>query len=188
MGLAYSGLREAAEQRGWPVQDEDASLAPVLTEAPLRLTAEHRAATVARGQVGSWDLLAFEVVYVMPRGDLTPPQFAITAVPVPIPLPRLRVAPRRFLTHGVGGLLVLPTGDEAFDARWQVLTAEDTPEIRGLVGEPLRAALLSTPDLDEVWTAAGHLAISRVDGHHDTLLEAHSAVLAAAMAGLQRAF
>lgn len=187
-GISLSGLRAAAEQRGWPVADEDASLGPLLAEAPLRLTPEHRAGTVARGRVGSWDLLAFEVVYLMPRGDLTAPLFAMTAVPVPIPLPRMRVAPSRFLTHGAGGLLVLPTGDDTFDARWRVLVAEDTPEVRGLVDAPLRAALLDTPDLDEVWTAAGHLAISRVDGHHDGLIELHSGVLAAAMAGLQRAF
>lgn len=186
-GLSVSGLRAAAGRRGWPVHDEDASLGAVLAEAPLRLSAEHRAAPVARGRVQNWELVAFDVVYLMPKGHHSRPLYAVTAVPVPIPLPVVRVAPRRFMTHGAGGLLVLPTGEEGFDARWQVLASQDTPEARGLAGEQLRAALLPGPDLDELWTAAGHLAVSRVDGHHDGLLDEHSALLSAAMAGLQRA-
>ncbi len=186
-GLAASGLAAAAERRGWPVVDEDTSLGAVLAEAPLRLTAEHRAAPVSRGRVQNWELVAFDVVYLMPKGYHSRPLFAVTAVPVPIPLPVIRVAPRRFLSPGVAGLLVLPSGDDAFDARWQLLASQDTPEVRGLVGAQLRAALLDGPDLDELWTAAGHLAVSRVDGHHDGLLEEHSALLSAAMAGLQRA-
>ncbi len=186
-GLSPSGLTDAAARRGWPVHDEDASLATVLAEAPLRLTTEHRAAPVARGNVQNWELLAFDVVYLMPNGEYTRPLYAVTAVPVPIPLPVVRATPRRFMTHGGSGLLLLPSGDEEFDARWRVLTSQDTPEIRGLVGELLRAVLLDGPDLDELWTAAGHLAVSRAEGHHDALLEQHSALLSAAMAGLQRA-
>jgi len=186
-GLSVSGLRAAAERRDWPVHDEDASLGAVLAEAPLRLTAEHRAAPVTRGWMQNWEIVAFDVVYLMPKGYLSQPLYAVTAVPVPIPLPVVRVAPRRFLTHGAAGLLVLPSGDDAFDARWQILASQDTPEMRGMAGEQLRAALLDGPDLDELWTAAGHLAISRVDGHHDGLLDEHSALLSAAMAGLQRA-
>jgi len=184
---ATSHLRAAAERRGWPVHDEDASLRVVLTEAPLRLSAEHRAAPVTRGRVQNWELVAFDVVYLMPNGHHSRPLYAVTAVPVPIPLPVVRVAPRRFLTHGGAGLLLLPSGDEAFDSRWRVLASQDTPEVRGLVGEQLRAALLDGPDLDELWTAAGHLAVSRVDGQHDGLIDEHSSVLSAAMAGLQRA-
>lgn len=185
--LAPSGLRVAAERRGWPVHDEDASLGAVLAAAPLRLTPEHRAVSVTRGRVQNWELVAFDVGYLMPSGYLSQPLYAVTAVPVPIPLPVVRVAPRRFLTHGAAGLLVLPSGDAAFDARWRVLASQDTPEVRGLVAEQLRAALLGGPDLDELWTAAGHLSVSRADGHHDGLLEEHSALLAAAMAGLQAA-
>ena len=182
-----TGLAAAAERRGWPVYDEDASLGAVLAEAPLRLTGEHRAAPVTRGGVQNWELLAFDVVYLMPKGYYSQPLYAVTAVPVPIPLPVVRLAPRRFLSHGTAGLLVLTSGDDAFDARWLVLADHDTPEVRGVMGEQLRAALLGGPDLDELWTAAGHLAVSRVDGHHDGLLDEHSGLLAAAMAGLQRA-
>jgi hypothetical protein len=186
-GLPVSGLTSAAERRGWQVSAEDTSLGAVLADAPLRLTAEHRAAPVARGRVQNWEVVAFDVTYLMPRGNLSHPLYAVTAVPVPIPLPVLRVTPRRFLAHGTAGLLVLPSGDDAFDARWQVLASQDTPEVRGLVGQQLRAALLAGPDLDELWTAAGHLAVSRVDGHHGALLDDHVAALTAALAGLQRA-
>ncbi|MGI8531862.1 MAG: hypothetical protein ACR2KN_02555 [Geodermatophilaceae bacterium] len=181
-----AGLRDAAASRGWPVQEQDASLSAVLEQAPLRLTREYLAAPVTRGYAGSWELVAFDVVYRMPKGQLTAPLYAVTAVPVPIPLPALRVSPRRFLTRGGTGLLVLPTGDDAFEARWRVLVETDTPQVRGVVTEPLRAALLAGPDIDELWTAGGHLAASRADGHHDQLLTEHSALLTAAMAGLQR--
>ncbi|MBA2552550.1 MAG: hypothetical protein H0V10_02400 [Geodermatophilaceae bacterium] len=187
VGSVTSHLRAAAERRGWPVSDEDASLGAVLTEAPLRLTAEHRAAPVTRGRVQNWELVAFDVVYLMPNANHSRPLYAVTAVPVPIPLPVVRVAPRRFLTHGGAGLLLLTSGDEAFDSRWRVLASQDTPEVRALVGEQLRAVLLDGPDLDEMWTAAGHLAVSRVDGQHDGLIDEHSTLLSAAMAGLQRA-
>ena len=181
-----AGLRAAAASRGWPVQEQDASLAAVLEQAPLRLTREYLAAPVTRGYAGSWELVAFDVVYRMPKGQVTAPLYAVTAVPVPIPLPALRVSPRRFLTRGGTGLLVLATGDDAFEARWRVLAEADTPQVRGVVTEALRAALLAGPDIDELWTAGGHLAASRADGHHDRLVTEHSALLTAAMAGLQR--
>lgn len=181
------GLADAATLRGWPLQEQDESLAPVLAQSPMRLTPEHLAAPVLRGRAGTWDLLAFDVRYRMPRGDLSAAQYAVTAVPVPLPLPALRVAPARFLTHGGAGLLVLATGDESFDARWRVLVGEDTPELRGLVGPQLRAALLAGPDLDELWTAGGQLAASRAGGHHDAVLTQHVDQLTAALAGLQQA-
>lgn len=186
-GPQWSGLADAAERRGWPLQDQDPTLAPLLAGAPLRLTAEHRAAPVLRGRVGTWDLLACDVRYVMPRGELSPAQYAVTALPVPIPLPVLRISPRRFLSHGTAGLLLVPTGEADFDARWRVLAEQDTPEVRGLIGPDLQAALLDGPDVDELWTAAGHLAASRADGHHEVLLDLHASLLTAAMTGLQRA-
>lgn len=185
--LPGGGLSDAAALRGWPVQDQDDTLAPVLAQSPMRLTPEHLAAPVTRGRAGTWDLLAFDVRYRMPRGELSAAQYAVTAVPVPLPLPALQVAPRRFLTHGGAGLLVLPTGDDAFDARWRVLVGEDTAEIRGLVGPQLRAVLLAGPDLDELWTAGGQLAASRAGSHHDAVLTQHGEQLTAALAGLRQA-
>lgn len=184
--LWCSGLAAAAERRGWPVQDEDRTLDGLLAGAPLRLTAEHRAAPVLRGRAGTWDLVACDVRYLMPRGDLSPAQYAVTAVPVLLPLPPIRIAPRRFLAHDSAGLLVVPTGEPDFDRRWRVLAAQDTPEVRALIGPDLQAVLLDGPDIDEVWTAAGYLAASRADGHHDALLDAQAVLLTAAMAGLQR--
>lgn len=180
-------LAAGAERRGWALLEEDPALAGLLAGAPLRLTAEHRAAPVVRGRAGTWDVVACEVRYLMPRGDLSYPQYAVTALPVPLPLPVLRIAPRRFLSHGGAGLLVVPTGDEEFDGRWRVLAGQDTPEVRGLVGAELQAALLAGPDVDELWTADGHLAVSRAGGYHDALLDEHTALLKAAMNGLQRA-
>lgn len=186
-GLQWSGLAAAAEHRGWSMLDEDPTLAPLLADAPLRLTAEHRAAPVLRGRSGTWDALACEVRYLMPRGELSLAQYAVTALPVPLPLPLLRISPRRFLNHATSGLLLVPTGAEAFDGRWRVLASQDSPELRGVIGPDLQATLLDSPDVDEVWTAAGHLAASRADGHHDALIDVHLNLLSAAMTGLQRA-
>jgi len=186
-GLQWSGLAAAAERRCWPMLDEDPTLAPLLADAPLRLTAEHRAAPVVRGRSGTWDMLACEVRYLMPRGELSLAQYAVTALPVPLPLPALRISPRRFLSHATAGLLVVSTGAEDFDSRWRVLASQDSPEVRGLIGPELQATLLDGPDVDEVWTAAGHLAASRADGHHDALIDQHTSLLTAAMTGLQRA-
>lgn len=180
-------LREAAGARGWTVRDTEPELAPLLRGAPLRLTAEHLAAPVVRGRSGSWDVTALEVRYRMPKGDLAPAQYAVTAMAVPLPLPALRIAPRRFLSHGTAGLLVLPTDDETFESRWRVLAAADAVELRGISGPRLRAALVAGPDLDELWTAGGYLAVSRAGAHHGTLLADHTRLLDEAMAGLQAA-
>lgn len=186
-GLQCSGLAPAAERRGWPMLEVDLTLGPLLAEAPLWLTAEHRAAPVLRGRSGTWDVLACEVRYLMPRGELSMAQYAVTALPVPLPLPVLRISPRRFLNHATSGLLLVPTGAPDFDGRWRVLASQDSPEVRGVIGPDLQAALLAGPDIDEVWTAAGHLAASRADGHHDVLIDQHASLLSAAMTGLQRA-
>ncbi|MBA3524535.1 MAG: hypothetical protein H0T85_08300, partial [Geodermatophilaceae bacterium] len=140
-----------------------------------------------QGRAGSWDVLALEVRYRMPKGQLAPAQYAVTAMAVPLPLPLLRIAPRRFLSHGTAGLLLLPTDDEVFESRWRVLASADAPELRGISGVRLRAALVAGPDLDELWTAAGYLAVSRAGPHHGTVLSEHIGLLGEAMAGLQTA-
>lgn len=181
-------LIAAAERRGWTVQETaEQALAALLSDSPLRLTSEHRAVPVARGRVGSWEVLACDVRYLMPRGDLSTALYAVTAIPIPLPLPAVRVSPRRFLTHGAGGLFVVPSGNPEFDARWRILAGQDTPEIRGLAGPALQAVLLDGPDLDELWTADGHLAASRADGHREPVLAQHTGALVAALDGLRQA-
>lgn len=180
-------LREAAAARGWAVRDTDPELAALLQGAPMRLSPEHLAAPVTHGHAGSWEVLALDVRYRMPKGGLAPAQYAVTAVAVPLPLPPLRIAPRRFLSHGTAGLLVLPTEDETFESRWRVLAGQDAPELRGISGPRLRAALVAGPDLDELWTAAGYLAVSRAGAHSNAVLTEHTRLLTEAMAGLQSA-
>jgi hypothetical protein len=181
------GAQGWALQQGWTISDgtapEDAVLAELVATAPVRTTRDHRAAGVMRGRAGALELVAFDVVFVDKR--YTVPQYAVTAAPVLLPLPGLRLSPARFWRHRTGGLVPVPSGDEAFDARWVLLAAEDGEAVRRLVGDPaVRGLLLGTDDGDEFWAAAGHLAAIRPDGHRPELLEHHARLLTAMVSAL----
>jgi hypothetical protein len=181
------GAQGWALQQGWTISDgtapEDAVLAELVATAPVRTTRDHRAAGVMRGRAGVLELVAFDVVFVDKR--YTVPQYAVTAAPVLLPLPGLRLSPARFWRHRTGGLVPVPSGDEAFDARWVLLAAEDGEAVRRLVADPaVRGLLLGTDDGDEFWAAAGHLAAIRPDGHRPELLEHHARLLTAMVAAL----
>jgi hypothetical protein len=181
------GVQGWALQHGWTISDgsapEDAVLRELIASAPVRLTKDHRPAGVLRGRAGWLDMVAFDVVYA--SGRLVVPEFAVTAVPVLVGLPALRLSPARLWKHRTGGLLQVPSGDPEFDTRWVLLTAEDTPVVRGLVGDPaLRGMLLATDDGDEFWSAAGHVAAIRPDGHRPELVEHHARLLTAVVGAL----
>ena len=176
------GAQAWALQNGWTVSDgtgpEDAVLADLVASAPFRAHKDHRPAGVLRGRYGTLDLVAFDVVYT--SGRYRVPQYAITAAPLLTPVPYLRLSPARLWKHRTGGLVPVPSGDQAFDARWQLLAAEDGPSVRALAGDPaVRGLLLGTDDGDEFWTAAGHLAAVRPDGHRPQLIEHHARLLSA---------
>ncbi|MGY1781870.1 hypothetical protein [Geodermatophilus sp. SYSU D01036] len=181
------GAQGWALQHGWEISDgtapQDAVLAELVTTAPVRATKDHRPAGVMRGRAGTLELVAFDVVFTDKR--YTVPEWAVTAAPVLLPLPGLRLSPARFWRHRTGGLLHVPSGDEAFDARWVLLTAEDGEAVRRLVGDPaVRGLLMASDDGDEFWTAAGHLAAVRPDGQRPELIEHHARLLGAMVAAL----
>lgn len=179
-------LTEWAHGHGWSVSDgdsaEDAPLVDLVASAPMRLDSYHRARGVVRGQVGSWRMTAFEITYERGRDQVR--RYAVTAAPSLIPLPTLRLVPARFWSHQTGGMLSLPSGDEAFDTRWVLLAAEDATVARSLLAEPVRALLLASEDRDEIWYGAGQLAIARTDNHYPELLEWHTQVLSTLLAAL----
>jgi hypothetical protein len=181
------GAQGWAFQHGWTISDGDAPEDKILTEliatAPVRLGRDHRAASVLRGRAGTLELVAFDVLYA--SGRYRVPEYAVTAAPVLLPLPALRLTPARFWKHRTGGLLQISGGDAEFDARWVLLAAEDTPAVRRLAQDAgLRALLLGSDDGDEFWTAAGHLAVLRPDGHRPELIEHHARLLGAAVGAL----
>ncbi|MEX5720206.1 hypothetical protein [Geodermatophilus maliterrae] len=181
------GAQGWALQHGWAISDgtapEDAVLAELVATAPVRATKDHRPAGVMRGRAGALELVAFDVVFVDKR--YTVPQYAVTAAPVLLPLPGLRLSPARFWRHRTGGLVPVPSGDEVFDARWVLLAGEDGEAVRRLVADPaVRGLLLGTDDGDEFWAAAGHLAAIRPDGHRPELLEHHARLLGAMVSAL----
>lgn len=182
------GAQAWAVQHGWTVSDGtapgDAPLAELVATAPMmRLGKDSRPAGVMRGRAGALELVAFDVVYA--SGRYVVPQYAVTAAPVLGSLPTFRLSPARFWKHRTGGLVQLPSGNDAFDLRWVLLAGEDSPQLRRLVQDPaVQGLLLGTDDGDEFWSAAGHVAAVRPDGHRPELLEHHARLLAAIVAAL----
>jgi hypothetical protein len=181
------GAQSWALHHGWSISDgsgpEDAVLAELVASAPVRPSKEHRPGGVLRGRAGTLELVAFDIVY--PLGRSSVPQWAVTAAPVLTPLPSLRLSPARLWRHRTGGLVPVASGNDAFDARWLLLTAEDTPLVHRLVQDPtVQGLLLGSDDGDEFWSAAGHLAAIRPDGHRPELIEHHARLLAALVGAL----
>jgi hypothetical protein len=190
-----TGAQGWALQQGWTISDgnapEDAVLRELVASAPVRATKDHRPASVLRGRSGTLDLVAFDVVYA--SGRYFVPEYAVTAAPLLGAVPGLRLSPARLWKHRTGGLVPIASGNEAFDTRWQLLAAEDGPQVRRLAQDPaVQGLLLGTDDGDEFWTAAVHtggwagefVAAIRPDGHRPQLLEHHARLLNAVVSAL----
>jgi hypothetical protein len=185
------GAQGWALQQGWTISDgnapEDAVLRELVASAPVRATKDHRPASVLRGRSGTLDLVAFDIVYV--SGRYVVPEYAVTAAPLLGAVPGLRLSPARFWKHRTGALVPIASGNEAFDTRWQLLAVEDGPQVRRLAQDPaVQGLLLGTDDGDEFWTAAGHLAAIRPDGHRPQLLEHHARLLNAVVSALSAGY
>lgn len=185
------GAQSWALQRGWTVSDgsgpEDAVLTELLAGAPVRPGKEARAAGVLRGRAGAVELVAFDVVY--PQGRRWVATYAVTAAPLLGAVPPLRLSPARLWKHHTSGLVPVPSGNDAFDARWQLLAAEDGAPVRSLARDPaVHGLLLGSDDGDEFWTGAGYLAAVRPDGHRPQLIEHHARLLTAVVGALAAGF
>ena len=181
------GAQGWALQHGWTISDgespQDAVLRDLLMTAPVRPGKEARPASVLRGRAGTLELVAFDIAY--PLGRSIVPKYAVTAAPMLGVVPTLRLSPARFWRHRTGGLVPVVSGNDAFDARWLLMAAEDGPQVRRLVQDPaVQGLLLGTDDGDEFWTGAGHLAAIRPDGHRPLLIEHHVRLLTALVAAL----
>jgi hypothetical protein len=181
------GAQGWALQHGWTISDgqgpQDAVLGELIASAPVRPGKEARAASVLRGRAGTLDVVAFDIAY--PVGRSVVPRYAVTAAPMLGVVPGLRLSPARLWRHRTGGLVPVPSGNEAFDARWLLLAAEDGPQLRRLVQDPaVQGLLLGSDDGDEFWTGAGHLAAVRPDGHRPLLIEHHVRLLTALVGAL----
>ena len=185
-----SPVQQWATTRGWTTSDgtgpADAVLDQLVRSAPVRPAKAHRPAGVLRGREQNLDLVAFDIAFA-DRGRLVP-QWAVTAAPVLGALPSFRLAPARFWKHRTGGLLQVPSGDDAFDLRWVLLAPEDGPQVRALVTDPgVHQVLLGSDDGDELWSAVGHVAAVRPDGQRPELVAHHTRLLAAVVGALAAA-
>ena len=181
------GAQGWALQHGWSISDgtgpQDAVLADLVASSPVRPTKDHRAAGVLRGRAGTLELVAFDVVYPLGRSWIA--QYAITAAPLLAAVPGFRLSPARFWRHRTGGLVPMVSGNEQFDARWLLLVAEDDPRLQRLARDPgVQGLLLGSDDGDEFWSAAGHVAAIRPDGHRPQLIEHHAKLLTAIVGAL----
>ncbi|SDP26612.1 hypothetical protein SAMN05660199_03524 [Klenkia soli] len=172
---------------GWTASDgtgkEDELLVELTRSAPVRPATSEVPSNVLRGRADGLDLVAFDIVSPYGRGWVA--THAVTAAPVLGQLPGFRLTPARFWRHGTGGLLQIPSGDPEFDTRWVLLAAEDSPQLRRVVEDPVvRQALLGSDDGDELWSAVGFVAAIRPDGHRPLLVEHHARILAAVTAAL----
>jgi len=183
------GLRRWAEQVGWRTSDgagpEDAALAELVRTAPVRPGKEDRPGHVLRGRGNGLDLVACDVLSPVGRGFVV--THAITAAPVLGAVPGFRLSPARIWRHRAGGLVQVPSPDPEFERRWVLLAAEDGPQVRRVVEDPVvRQALLGSDDGDELWSAAGFVAAVRPDAHRPLLVEHHARLLAAVVGALAR--
>ena len=181
------GAQGWALQHGWTISDgeapQDVVLRDLIASSPVRPGKEARPVSVLRGRAGVLELVAFDIAYPAGRGLV--PKYAVTAAPLLGVVPGFRLSPARFWRHRTGGLVPVVSGNDAFDARWLLLAAEDGPQVRRLVQDPaVQGLLLGTDDGDEFWTGAGHLAAIRPDGHRPQLLEHHARLLTALVGAL----
>jgi hypothetical protein len=182
-----AGAQGWALKQGWTISDgqgpQDAVLSDLIATSPVRPGKEARPASVLRGRAGGLEFVAFDIAY--PVGRSVVARYAVSAVPLLGGVPVLRLSPARFWRHRTGGLIPVPSGNEAFDVRWLLLAAEDGPQVRRLVQDPaVQGLLLGTDDGDEFWTGAGHLAAVRPDGHRPLLIEHHVRLLTALVGAL----
>ena len=127
-----AGRSPTAAARPTPRSRELIASAPM-----LRLSKDHRPASVLRGRYGPLEMVAFDVVYA--SGRYVVPQYAVTAVPMLAAVPRFRLSPARFWKHRVGGLVPDPERERGVRPALVLLAAEDSPQLHRLVAGPDRA-------------------------------------------------
>jgi len=184
------GTLQWAQQWGWIPSDgtspQDDELVPLIQSAPVRPGRDDRPSRVLRGRGDGLDLVAFDIASPVGRSWVS--THAVTAAPVLGSVPGFRLSPARLWRHGAGGLLQIPSPDPEFDRRWVLMAAEDSPQVRRLVADPLvRQSLLGTDDGDELWSAAGFVAAVRPDPNRPQLIEHHARLLAAIAGALAAA-
>ncbi|MGY1857279.1 hypothetical protein [Modestobacter sp. SYSU DS0290] len=183
-----AGTTSWSRRAGWAAAERTDARHRIAEElvrsAPARrIDADHHPRGLVAGSTGGLELLAFDIAVSARTGAV--PEWAVTAVAVPEGVPTVRITPARLWRHDPRELVQLPTDDEALDARWRFLGGDERA-VRVAADPALRQTLLATDDGDDIWTAAGHVAALRPDGHRPQLLEHHVRLLAVVHGALTR--
>lgn len=197
-------LADAAEQFGWTVTDSDAEADGLLESIPVRMHG-YRAGNVVSGHFdpftdrsssglppGEWRFLAFDAVEDSRLGRTV--RQCVTAVPAMVPVLPLRILPSRFPVGTSQGMVVYPTEDQVFDARFRILAPplsesqgeEQLARLNALVDEDVRSALCSGVDSDELWTHGTGVLVTTAGPHDEDVLARHLTILGAALRALRR--
>jgi hypothetical protein len=148
----------------------------VRTAPARRIGDDHHPRNVRAGDAGQAQGLAFEIGVDAATGWI--PEWAVTALTCAPSAPTVRWTPARLWSHNPTKLVQLPSGNADFDARWRILSTSDDELSRRVAADPAaQQALLATDDGDDTWTAAGHVAALRPDGHRPELLTHHLQLL-----------
>ena len=191
-------LVEAVEEFGWQISDSDDEADEMLKTLPVPIHG-YRAGNVVHGRFdpftnraadglapGEWKFVAFDAVEDSRIGRTVRQCF--TAVPTMLPLPDLRVVPSRFRLGSTRGMVVYPTVDPIFDARWKLLAANGEEELltlSTLIDDDVRSQLCAGLDSEELWARSSHILITTAGPHDENVLARHLQILGAMLRALR---
>lgn len=197
-------LADAAEQFGWTVTDSDPEADELLASIPVRMHG-YRAGNVVSGRFdpftdrsssglppGEWKFVAFDAVEDSRLGRTV--RQCVSAVPAMVPVLPVRILPSRFPVGRSQGMVVYPTEDQVFDARFRILAPpladaqgeDQLAALNALVDEDVRSALCSGVDSDELWTHGNGVLVTTAGPHDEDVLARHLTILGAALRALRR--
>lgn len=192
-------LVEAVGEFGWQISDADEEADRMLASVPVPIHG-YRAGNVVRGRFdpfvnraaeglpsGEWNFVAFDAVEDSRIGRTV--RQCITAVPTMLSLPPLRIVPARFRLGQTRGMVLYPTIDPVFDARWKLLAHQGDEQLEALsslVDDDVRTQLCAGNDLDEVWSQSDHLLVTTGGPHDENVLARHLNILGAMLRALRK--
>lgn len=191
-------LVEAVSEYGWQISDADEEADQMLATLPVPIHG-YRAGNVVRGRfdpfvnraadglpAGEWNFVAFDALEDSRIGRTV--RQCVTAVPTMLSLPPLRIVPARFRLGSTRGMVLYPTIDPVFDARWKLLAHQGDEQLQALsslVDDDVRTQLCAGHDLDEMWSHNDYLLVTTGGPHDENVLARHLGILGSMLRALR---